>query len=61
MLSVMQMNVMMKMNTMEGFVEVVEIAIHIGCDICERWCNRKCVEITPAKDESIKLYKSNIG
>ncbi|RDY05929.1 PHD finger protein ALFIN-LIKE 1, partial [Mucuna pruriens] len=29
----------------------------IGCDICERWFHGKCVNITPAKAESIKLYK----
>ncbi|XP_074563550.1 PHD finger protein ALFIN-LIKE 8-like isoform X2 [Curcuma longa] len=29
----------------------------ICCDICERWFHGKCVEITPARAEHIKLYK----
>lgn len=29
----------------------------IGCDNCERWYHGKCVKITPAKAEMIKVYK----
>ncbi|MFQ6647227.1 hypothetical protein Gotur_019822 [Gossypium turneri] len=29
----------------------------IGCDNCERWYRGKCVKITPAKAEMIKVYK----
>ncbi|KAE8695605.1 PHD finger protein ALFIN-LIKE 2 [Hibiscus syriacus] len=29
----------------------------IGCDNCERWYHGKCVKITLAKAETIKVYK----
>eukprot|EP00245_Coleochaete_scutata_P001978 TRINITY_DN124_c0_g1_i1.p1 TRINITY_DN124_c0_g1~~TRINITY_DN124_c0_g1_i1.p1 ORF type:complete len:252 (-),score=61.23 TRINITY_DN124_c0_g1_i1:365-1120(-) len=29
----------------------------IGCDICEKWFHGKCVKITPAMAEHMKVYK----
>ncbi|KAK0590208.1 hypothetical protein LWI29_024011 [Acer saccharum] len=29
----------------------------ICCDVCEKWFHGKCVKITPAKDEHIKVVK----
>lgn len=29
----------------------------ICCDVCERWFHGKCVKITPARAEHMKVYK----